>query len=662
MPCSTQIHGKFYYNHVAEDGGVVLLWETSAHPLPLSIFMKKFFTTLATLFRWLGKFLTTTRTVLGNLIFLILIVVIFSAFFSEKKPAALHNAALVLSLAGNIVEEKQSVDPFSELIDELAPTPQAPSETLFQDILDAIHHAETDTQIRCILLDLKDLGSVGFDQMQTIGAALEQFKKSGKKVVAAEDYYRQKAYYLASYASEVYLNPMGGVDLHGLGSYPLFFREALEKLRVNYHVFRVGSYKSAVEPLLRDGMSMEAKEQMRSLLTPLWAVFTADICQRRSLPEDAIDQYANEIAKNLSDAGGNTAQLALNSKLVDGLKTREELRVYLGELTATPADQKFSQISLNNYLHTITPSYQPPLMAADNTIGVIIAEGMILDGQQTVGAIGGDTLAAVIRKARLDSTVKAVVLRINSGGGSAFASEIIRQEIVEFKKSKKPLVVSMGSTAASGGYWIAANADEIWAAGTTITGSIGIFAAIPTFEKSLASLGVHSDGVGTTQIASGLDLSRPLPPPLQESLQMTLEYNYQQFLTIVAKGRDMDEARVRTVAEGRVFHGKEAQQLGLVDKLGTLADAVVSAAKLANIENYTASYIEKPRTLREEILGMFSGKALLILLRQTVSPAVAEQVASFARITAPARDFLFFNDPAGVYAHTLIQGPSLLGP
>ncbi len=624
--------------------------------------MKKFFATLSAVFRWLGKFLTTTRTVIGNLVFLLLMVFIFTTFFSEKKPAVVKDAALVLSLAGNIVEEKQPVDPFSEIMTELAPTPQAPAETLFQDILDAIHHAATDARISCILLDLKNLESVGFDQMQTVGAALEQFKKSGKKVIAAEDFYRQKAYYLASYASEIYLNPMGGVDLHGLGAYPLFFREALEKLRVNYLVFRVGSYKSAVEPILRDGMSMEAKEQMRNLLTPIWASFTADIQRSRSLPAGTIDSYTNEISAKLSAAGGNTAQLAIDSKLVDGLKTREELRVYLGELTATPANQKFSQIGLDKYLQTITPSYQPPLVAAENTVGIIVAEGMILDGQQPVGTIGGDTLAAMIRKARLDSTVKAVVLRVNSGGGSAFASEVIRQEIVELKKSKKPLVVSMGSTAASGGYWISADADEIWASDGTITGSIGIFAAIPTFEKSLAALGIHSDGIGTTPIAAGLNLSRPLPPSLQESLQMSLEYNYQQFLTIVAKGRKMEEARVRALAEGRVFGGQEAQKLGLVDKLGTLADAIASAAKLANIESYSASYIEKPRTLREELLEILSGKVILPLLRQTLAPSVAQQIHQIAAITAPFRAFLVLNDPSGIYAQTMIQGPALLGP
>ncbi len=625
--------------------------------------MKNLFSALSSIFRWIGKILTATRSILGNLIFLILLVLILTTLLAEKKPAVIHDAALILSLSGDIVEEKRIVNPLEELLTEITPAQQAPSETLLQDILDAIHHAAQDSQIKCILLDLKDLGTVGLDQMQTIGEALNQFKKNGKKVIAAEDYYRQKTYYLASFASEIYLNPMGGVDLHGFASYHLFFREALEKLRINYHVFRVGAYKSAIEPIVRDSMSIEAKEQTRGLLTSLWAIFTADITRQRALPPDAIDQYANNIVAKLAASGGDTAQLALDSKLVDGLKDREEIRNYLAQQTAASPETGFSQISLPAYLHSITPSYQPPLVEADNTIGIIIAEGMILDGTQPAGSIGGNSLAALIRKARLDPAIKAVTLRVNSGGGSAFASEIIRQEILELKKSQKPLVVSMGSTAASGGYWIAADADEIWASPASVTGSIGIFAAIPTFENSLAAFGVHSDGIGTTQLASGLDLTRPLAPPLKEALQMTLDNGYRQFLSLVATGRNLSMEKVQSVAEGRVFTGNEAQRLGLVDKIGTLADAVASTAKLAKLDDYTASYIERPRTFSEELLELFQNKVTAALLPHLLSQPLTQPLTQqLARLAAPVKEFLLFNDPAGLYAHSLIQGPSLLEP
>lgn len=620
--------------------------------------MKKLLATIASAFRLLGKFLTATRTILGNLLFLLLIMLFFFTLFAEKKPPVVKNAALILSLAGDIVEEKQQDDPFSTFLSEISSTPQPPDTTLLQDILDAINHATDDPQITCILLDLKDLGSVGLDQMQTIGAALNQFKKSGKKVIAAEDFYKQKGYYLASYASEIYLNPMGGVDLHGFGAYNLFFREALEKLHINYNVFRVGTYKSAVEPILRDSMSIESKEQTRGLINSLWGIFTADITRQRALPADAINQYTSQIAEKMATAAGSTARLAVNEKLVDGLKTRGELCEYMGKLTDSDTDGDFQRVKLGDYLRSFTPSYQPPSLPAENVVGIIIAEGMILDGEQPVGTIGGDTLAEVIRKARLDQTVKAVVLRVNSGGGSAFASEIIRQELLELKKAGKPLVVSMGSTAASGGYWIAADADEIWASAATITGSIGIFAAIPTFENSLANLGIHSDGIGTTPLASGLDLTRPLAPPLKQSIQMSLDSSYRQFLDLVAQGRKTKVEKVENVAEGRVFHGEEAQRNGLVDKIGTLEEAIASAASLAKLKEYTAQHIEKPRTLREEVMAMISGKIATTLLAFNLSQPVARQIAGLLQ---PVRELLLYNDPAGLYAQSLVKGPALLG-
>lgn len=626
--------------------------------------MKNIISAFSILFRWIGKLLTTTRAVLGNLFFLTLMVVLFLVLFTEKKAPVFQDAALVLSLSGDIVEEKRPVNPLAELIPEIMPNQQVPSETLLQDILDAIHHATGDSRIKCILLDLKNLGTVGLDQLRIIGHALDQFKQSGKKVIAAEDFYRQKTYYLAAHASEVYLNPMGGVELNGFGAYRLFFRAALEKLRINYHVFRVGTYKSAVEPITRDSMSIEAKEQTRDLLNSLWALFTGDITRQRALSADAIDRYANGIIAGLAATGGDTARLAMEHKLVDGLMDRQEIHDYLIKQTAAAPEKGFSQIALRDYLRTLTPSYKAKSRpgAADHIVGVIIAEGMILDGTQPPGAIGGNSLAALIRKARLDPAVRAVTLRINSGGGSAFASEIIRQEILELKKSNKPLVVSMGSTAASGGYWIAADADEIWASPATVTGSIGIYAAIPTFENSLAALGVHSDGVGTTQLASGLNLTHPLPPPLKEAIQMTLDHGYHRFLSLVAAGRNIDMEKVQTLAEGRVYTGKEAQELGLVDKIGNLEEAIASAARLAKLDAYTACYIERPRTFSEEMLELFTGGVMAAMSGPIQSHPLFQQMA---RLSAPAkglREFLLFNDPAGLYAHSLIHGPSLLEP
>ncbi len=620
--------------------------------------MKDLIRSIVNIFRWVGKVLTGVRIFTLNLAFLALLFFIFTSIstYSPKKEVKIPTSgALVLSLSGDIVEEKQPADPFSSILNDKLGLKTLPTETLFQDILDAIGEAAVDDKVSCILLDLNKLGSVGLNQLQIIGKALTDFKASGKKIIAAEDFYQQKAYYLASFADEIYLNPMGAVDVHGLGAYRLYFKDAINRLKINYHIFRVGTFKSALEPIMRNSMSEEAKSQNLTWLTALWDTVTTDISRERKLSAESLRGYTENIASELATVDGDTARLALETGLVDGLKTREELRSYLVEITGKDQDGSFKQIGLNDYLKTIPHSFiDPP--AADGSIGIIIARGTILNGEQPIGTIGGDTIGELIRKARKDSGIKGLVLRINSGGGSVFASEVIRQEILEYKKSGKPLVVSMGSMAASGGYWIAADADKIWASPVTLTGSIGIFAAIPTFEKSLSGLGIYNDGVGTTSLAAALDLTQPLSPSLKESIQISLHHGYDQFLGIVAQGRSMSREEVSRVAEGRIFDGAAAQRLGLVDELGTLNDAIASAAALAGIDDYSASYIRKPLTVKDEILQLFSGTISDVLTSTVIPPSL---LTALGRLLAPIREILFFNDPKGLYAHCLIHDLSL---
>ncbi len=620
--------------------------------------MKDLIHSIVNIFRWIGKVLTGFRILTLNLAFLVLLFFIFSSLSSyspQKEVEISTNGALILSLSGDIVEEKQAIDPVSSLLNDKLGLNTGPTETLFQDILDAIAEATYDEKVTCILLDLSELGTVGLNQLQIIGKALTDFKTSGKKVIAAEDFYKQKAYYLASFADEIYLNPMGAVDLHGLGAYRLYFKDALNRLKINYHIFRVGTFKSAMEPIMRNSMSDEAKSQNLAWLTALWDTIIIDITRERKLSKESLREYTENIASELAMVNGDTALLALETKLVDGLKTREELRNYLVELTGKDQVGSFKKIQLNDYLKTVPRSFiDSP--GADGSIGIIIAQGTILNGQQPIGVIGGDTIGELIHKAAQDSDVNALVLRINSGGGSVFASEIIRQEILEYKKSGKPLVISMGSMAASGGYWIAADADKIWASPVTLTGSIGIFAAIPTFERSLSELGVYNDGVGTTSLAAALDLTQPLSPPLKESIQISLHHGYDQFLGIVAKGRSMSREEVTQIAEGRVFDGATAQKLGLVDELGTLEDAIDSAATLAGLTDYSASYIRKPLTVKDEILQLFSGTFSSWLNSAAIPPSL---LTAFSRLMAPIREIMFFNDPKGLYAHSLIHELSL---
>jgi protease-4 len=620
--------------------------------------MKDLISSIFNIFRWVGRFLTSVRTWTLNIVFLVLIFFIISAISSQgTKNAGLGSTSgiLVLTLSGDIVEEKQNSDPLSKALNEKLGLNSLPTETLLQDILDAINSAGKDDNVISILLDLSNLGSVGLNQLQLIGQALNDFKENDKLIIAAEDFYPQKAYYLASYADEVYLNPMGGVDLHGIGTFRLFFKDAIDKLKVNYNVFRVGSFKSAMEPVMRNSMSAEAKTQNMTWLTVLWDTISNDIIRERKLDPKAIENYTENIPSELATAGGDTARLALDSGLVDGLKTREELRSYLIQISGSDEKGSFQQITFNNYINSISRSYSNNGLE-EPSIGIIVAQGPILNGKQPIGAIGGDSLAESIRTAREDANINALVLRIVSGGGSVFASEVIRQEVLEFKKTGKPIVISMGSMAASGGYWIAADADEIWASPVTLTGSIGIFAAIPTFEESLSSMGIYNDGVGTTSLAASLNITRPISPLLKETISISLHHGYDQFLNIVSSGRSIDKSQIAKVAEGRVFDGKKAQELGLVDKLGNMDDAIKSAANLAGLTEYSARYIRKPMTVKDEIMQIFSGK----ITEWLVSISMPSSLLSLQKkLQVPIQQLLLFNDPSGLYAHCMIHDLSL---
>ncbi len=608
--------------------------------------MKCFFRYTGSVFTFIAKILSFCRhTILNILLLLLVVVIVLSLIPSSKELKIRDKSALILSIIGNVVEEKQVTDPVSELLGETVGLKNLPRETLFQDILDAIHSATDDSRINCLVLDLDRMGNVGLNQLQTIGKALQKFKKSGKKIIASEDYFSQKKYYLASYANTIILNPMGAVDLHGFGVYHLYFKDILDKLAVHVHVFRVGKYKSAVEPLIGNGMSPEVKSQNSQWLSSLWKAFTTDICRNRALAPNAVDDYINTISQKLSETGGDTALLAKKSGLVDELKTRDQVRDYLTKLTAPDPDTDFRQVSLRDYLKTLTPSYREK-EKSENEIGIIVAEGTIFNGDRPTGAIGGDSLAALIRKAQTDDRIKAVVLRVNSGGGSVFASEVIRQALLSLKKSGKPYVVSMGSVAASGAYWISADANEILASATTITGSIGIFGVIPTFEGTLDKLGVHSDGIGTTNLASGLDLTQPFSPLLAKTVQLSIDRGYNKFLSIVEKGRKISPVSMDAIAEGRVFDGIEARKIGLVDKIGTLKDAVAAAARIAGLKEYSGLFLHKPLSLESRLLQKFGGKIVVLMKPFHLSSSLVDRLV---KLTAPLDDFLNLNDPNGMY-------------
>jgi len=604
---------------------------------------------LGVLFHWFWKLLNSCSSLFFNLLFLVLVLLI-ATFFLQPPVEVPDGAALVIDPAGDVVEQATVIDPFSRFINGFAGIP-IPEETLLQDILDTINAAAGDDRIQVIVLSLARMGYSGLDQLQDIGHSLEQYKTTGKKVIAIDDDYNQGQYYLASFADEILLNPMGAIHLRGFGVFRLYMKEFLDRLAINFHVFKVGSFKSAIEPFTRNDMSAEAREANQLWLANLWNVFCEDIARNRGFEPEFINSFINSMPVLLRRAGGSNGSMALDAGLVDNLMTRPQIRDYLVSLVGESEDQEtFNQINFLDYLETITPSFT--VAENDDHIGLIVAQGNIVYGEDIPGQISSDSLGQLIRQARDDDTVKAVVLRIDSGGGSAFASEQIRQELLLLQQTGKPLVISMGATAASGAYWIAAGAEKIYASPFTLTGSIGIFGLFPTFEESIAKIGISSDGTGTTRLAGAENPTMPLSPELQEIIQLNVEEGYSRFVSIVAEGRQMPLEEVIQLAEGRVWDGAKAMELGLVDGLGGLDDAIGEAATLAGLTEYSTIYIQEPGSRGRFFLQELGRWTIALLDRfQMSQPGTGSWLAKMRN----QLDFLIFGrDPGSIFAHSLL--------
>jgi protease IV len=612
--------------------------------------MKTLFKAVRYLISGFWRGLSVCRVVAGNLIFLALIIFLISIFFYNAEKGFPDRAALNLSLQGDIVEQKTETVLSNRLFGEAAR-----EETCLKDIIDVIDYAVDDPRIQALVLDLSNMGRAGISKLHDIGEALQRFQAGGKKIYATGDFFDQYRYYLAAYADEINLDPMGDVLITGFGLYRNYFKSALEKLLIQFHVFRVGTYKTALEPFIRDSMSEYAKEANSAWLNVLWDAYKTNVAQLRGMAPESIDEYANNRSELLTRADGDTARLALDFGLVDSLKTRDEFRDDLIQLVGeNEKDKSFNQIQFDDYLAAIQPKLSPA-RKNKSQVGVIVAEGIILDGTQPAGRIGSDTLTELIRRALEDEDIKAVVLRIDSPGGSALASDVIRRELERTRQNGKPVIVSMGSVAASGGYWIASAADEIWATATTITGSIGIYSAFPTFEKSLDSLGIHNDGVGTTRLADAFDAARPMNPILANSMEQSIQYSYQRFIELVSDGRKLTQQEVEKVAQGRVWAGKTAMQLGLVDAIGNLQDAIQSAAKKAGLTDYDVVYVEQPLTAREKMINRLN-QFLTGVFNPRWLPPVHPLIGYYDNFATEVKQLAELNDPKGVYAYCLICG------
>jgi protease-4 len=563
-------------------------------------------------------------------------------------------AALVIAPRGVLVDQL-SGDAFDRALARAQGAPL--QETLVRDIVDALRSARDDDRIKVVVLDLDELTGSGLSKLQEIAAELRRFKESGKRVIAAGDGYTRDQYYLAAQADDVYMHPMGLVLVDGYARFLPYYKSFLDKVLIDYNVWTVGEYKSFVEPITRDDMSPQDEEASRVFLDALWSAYQADVTAARGLAAPALQQYADDFVTLLGQAGGDTAQLAMSYGLVDELLTRDAVRERVREATgqenpATGQADTYAQVSLDDYVTWLRTEGVPP--QRENKIAVIVASGTILDGRQLPGTIGGDSTSELIRRARADDEVKALVLRVDSPGGSAFASDVILRELERFEETDRPVVVSMGSVAASGGYWISMSANEIWASPTTLTGSIGVGATIPTFPRTLDWLGIHTDGVGTTDLAGGLNLTRPISDSMRGYLDLSIRHTYADFVGRVAEHRERTVDEIESAAQGRVWTGTDALARGLVDELGGLPEAVESAAELAGLESgsYMLDYIEQELGFAERLVLSLTAEVVAGLRRVVDWPSLPSTLTQALESALEPMAFIDrLNDPQGIYAY-----------
>jgi len=591
---------------------------------------------------------------------LALLLVIFGfilAALHTSIPIVPRSAALVIAPEGELVEQLTST-PVRRAFGQASGGP-AP-ETLLRDVTDAIAAAKSDARIKLIVLDLGSLESSGLSKLQEIGAALRDFRASGKRVVVAADSLDQSQYYLASQAGEVYLDPMGMVYLDGFSYYRMFLKDAIDKLGVDVNVFRAGTYKSYTDQFSRSDMAPSERDESSVWLGALWNSYQQDVTRARSLPGGALNEFITEEPAALLAVNGDAAKLALQRGLVTALKSRrqvaDELKVLVGE---DEDSHSFNSIAMNQYLVSVRSKHVLK-SKSDSKVGVIVASGEILDGHQPPGTIGGESTADLLRQARYDNAVKAVVLRVDSPGGSMFASEQILREVQSLRKAGKPVVVSMSTYGASGGYYISAAANQIFASPTTLTGSIGVFSVVPTFQHSLEKLGIKVDGLGTTALAGDMRQDRALTPAARQILQSSVDHAYAEFLRRVGDGRKKTVEDVDKIAQGRVWAGVDAQRIGLVDHLGGLKDATDAAAKLAQLgADYDVDYIETELNLREQLLMQLRSETVYMGELAGIVP----QGSGIERILDPvleqARAIARLNDPRGLYAYCWCREPRL---
>ena len=545
--------------------------------------------------------------------------------------------ALVIRPLGPIVEQVAgSDDPFDNLSGDL------PRELYVGDLLEVLETAASDDRVQDIILSLDNINGTGQAVLYDVGNALQKIQEADKNIIAVGDYFTRSGYYLASFADEIIMNSDGLVEMDGFGRSRLFYKSFLDKIKVDFNVFRVGTFKSAVEPYLGNEMSEAAKEANLAYLDVLWSSYKDVISKNRGMTSEEIQYLVDNSDAILTEEGLSSSEAILNYGLVDKLLPRTKTRSYLKELFGESDDKKsFAQISGYEYFRLIQS--EKSVVSAEDKIAVVVARGTIVNGVQPPGTIGGDSTSRLIREAHEDENVKAIVLRVDSGGGGVFASEQIRLELLEAKEKGLTIIASMGNVAASGGYWISANAHEIWASHNTITGSIGIFGILPTIDRALSEIGINSDGVKTSRLDLSGDVTSPLDEGLSKIIQSEIEYGYKRFIGLVSQARNIPIEEVDKIAQGRVWAGSTALELGLVDNIGNLQMAIKRAAELAEIDEYNSYYPEQEVNWREQIFNRLSGYigwAIPSLIKENI--LVKETVRVL-------QDIEKLNDPKGIY-------------
>jgi len=593
-----------------------------------------------------------------KILHLLLLVMLFLVFFgavSDTPPMMPKKAALLIQPVGPLVEQLDG-DPYDRALAEILG--DAPPQTLVQDILDALSFAKTDDRISAVHLELSGLNGGGLSKLRRIGAAIEDFKESGKPVVASADYFSQGGYYLAAHADELYMHPEGIVFLQGYGGFRSYYKEIIDTLRVDWNVFRVGTHKSFVEPYTRMDMSPEDRESRTRLIQQFWAMYQEDVEAARGLDEGIIDDFAQNLLQHVDESNGDIAIAAREAGLVDDLLGRAELRALLQEYAGEDSSDStlYSAVDSRDYLGRMRLMHGDDVK--DENVAVIVAVGTILNGSQPSGSIGGESTAALLRRALSDDSIKAVVLRVDSPGGSVFASEVIANEIEALQAAGKIVVASMGSVAASGGYWISVVADRVVASPATVTGSIGVFGMFPTYQRSLEAIGIATDGVGTTPWAGQLRPDREMSAPVKQLFQAIINDTYDDFISGVAERRAMEKQAVDRVAQGQVWTGQDALEHGLIDELGSFEDSVRVAAELAGLEEgeYGQKLIEVKLSPTQQLIMDFlavTKRTGFDIAALVSAPSALESFAN--NLQGLLASLTKFNDPKGLYSHCFCE-------